>query len=361
MFTGMDYNNRDQLYDQAKKSLRKFKGDQVKPVSKNSETIKFDPTFLLQHEETLAAAGYIPHSKFNKSKIKQNTTINNFNRKQSQQNRRNFNFHSERRMNPTGQNGKVLTCIACGSYCHLLNECPDSWENISKANYIETDDGRPIDNDSDPEPISPVLFNGNNENSLSLLVKEARNSAALDCACSSTVCEKKWLDCYLSSLSETERSKIKQSSGIEVFKFGGGKVLTSIASLELPGVLADRKVTIKTDVVTSDIPLLLSLETMKKAGVKLDLVNDSAEIFGKHITLNHTEFGHYCIPLNKDTLPIEIVRAVDINSMDNATRYKTLLKLHNQFAYPPASKLISLLKDANARNNEFHADIEKIS
>ena len=62
----MDYNNIDQLFDQAKKSLRKFNGDQVNPISKNSETIKFDPTFLSQHEEALAAAGYIPHSKFNK-------------------------------------------------------------------------------------------------------------------------------------------------------------------------------------------------------------------------------------------------------------------------------------------------------
>ena len=76
----------------------------------------------------------------------------------------------------------------------------------------------------------------------------------LDCACSSTVCGKKWLG-YLSSLSETERSKIKQNPGIKVFKFGGGEVLTSIASLELPGILAGRKVTIKTDAVTSDIPL----------------------------------------------------------------------------------------------------------
>ena len=99
-------------------------------------------------------------------------------------------------MNPTGQNGKVLTYIACGLYCHLLNECPDSWENMSKTNYIERDDGCTIENDSDPEPISPVLFTGNNENNLSLLVKEARNSAVLDCACSSTVCGKKWLDCY---------------------------------------------------------------------------------------------------------------------------------------------------------------------
>ena len=66
----MDYNNRDQLYEQEQKSLKKFKGDQVNPNSNNSETITFDPTFLSQPEEALAPAGYIPHSKFNKSKIK---------------------------------------------------------------------------------------------------------------------------------------------------------------------------------------------------------------------------------------------------------------------------------------------------
>ena len=34
---------------------------------------------------------------------------------------------------------------------------------------------------------------------------------------------------------------------------GGSEILASIASLELPGILADQKVTIKTDAVTSDI------------------------------------------------------------------------------------------------------------
>ena len=63
---------------------------------------------------------------------------------------------------------------------------------------------------------------------------------------------------------------------------------------------------------------------MKKAGVKLDLVNDSTEIFEKHIPLNHTESGHYCIPLNKDVLPIETAWAVDNDSMNNLTHYKTL-------------------------------------
>ena len=65
----MDYNNRDQLYEQAQKSSKKFKGDQVNPSSINSETIRFDPTFLSQHEEALGAAGYIPYSK-NSIKVK---------------------------------------------------------------------------------------------------------------------------------------------------------------------------------------------------------------------------------------------------------------------------------------------------
>ena len=56
-----------------------------------------------------------------------------------------------------------------------------------------------------------MLFTGNNKNNLSLLAKEARNCALVDCTCSRTVFGKKRLDGYLSSLSETERSKIKQN------------------------------------------------------------------------------------------------------------------------------------------------------
>ena len=219
-------------------------------------------------------------------------------------------------MNHTGQNGEVLTCIARGSYNCLLNDFPDSRENTSKTNYTETNDRHTIENEPEAGPTSPVLFIGNNENNLSLLVKEARNCVVLDCDCSNTICGKKWLDCYLLSLSETERSKIK------VFKFEGGETLALITSLELPRILADQKMRIKTDVVTSDIPLLLSPEAIKKPGVELDLVNDSAEVFGKHIPLNHDESGHYCIPLNTDMLPMETVWAVDIYSMDNVTRQK---------------------------------------
>ena len=41
------------------------------------------------------------------------------------------------------------------------------------------------------------------------------------------------------------------------FKFGVGKILKSLYVIEIPILLADEQITIKFDVVDSDIPLLL--------------------------------------------------------------------------------------------------------
>ena len=48
--------------------------------------------------------------------------------------------------------------------------------------------------------------------------------------------------------------------------------------MEIPAFLTGRDVMIMTDVVDSDIPLLLSVNFMKNAKVKLDLENGTAEI-----------------------------------------------------------------------------------
>lgn len=82
------------------------------------------------------------------------------------------------------------------------------------------------------------------------------------------------------------------------FKFGGGTRLQSEGEYALPAYMAGKQVTMKTDVVDSDVPLLLSRTAMKKAGVKMDLKNDTAVIFGEKVSLNFTASGHYCIPLD---------------------------------------------------------------
>ena len=87
-----------------------------------------------------------------------------------------------------------------------------------------------------------------------------------------------------------------------MFKFGGGTCLTSKGEYSIPAVLAERNVIIQTDIVESDIPLLLSRDSMKRASVKLDLENDKSVILGKEVALNLRTAGHYCVPLTGLTL-----------------------------------------------------------
>ena len=74
--------------------------------------------------------------------------------------------------------------------------------------------------------------------------------------------------------------------------------------------------TITTDVVESDIPLLLSQSAMKRAGVKMHLENDSTNIFGKDAALNLTFSGHYCIPIDKtEKIAVDEVFSVKLEDM----------------------------------------------
>ena len=59
------------------------------------------------------------------------------------------------------------------------------------------------------------------------------------------------------------------------------------------------------DVVTSDIPLLLSKDSIKRAKMKLDLENDSASIFRKDVQLQCTSSGHNCVPIDQINVSVD--------------------------------------------------------
>ena len=215
-----------------------------------------------------------------------------------------------RNTNPIGSGGKILTCRYCGSFRHLVAKCPHNREtsNISekmaKVNIAEDEHA--------------VLFTGYNKGEISQLGTDARNCAVLDSACSSTVCGEMWLDNYLNSLSDGDRKRVRKNVGHKTFKFGGGERLQSKGEYSLPGIIAGKEVTIKTDVVHSDIPLLLSRDAMKTAGVKMDLENDTANIFGKDVALNLTNSGHYCIPIDKaEKITVAEVFSSQLEEMDS--------------------------------------------
>ena len=75
-------------------------------------------------------------------------------------------------------------------------------------------------------------------------------------------------------------------------------LLTSEKCISIPCKIDGERVNVVTDVVKSEIPLLLSKESMKKAGTKIDFVKDKVIIFGKKISLQFILSGQYAISLN---------------------------------------------------------------
>lgn len=359
VFTGMRFEDKESLYEDAKTSLRKFLGDQVTGGagggSNLSGSIKLEPAFLAEHEEALVAAGYVKRSDwrgnwrgrgrgFSRGAFQRNTYVDGFGVGRSS-----ASDSKKRNVNPSGPDGQPLLCKSCGSYRHLLAQCPDSWENMAQVKLVDT------------EKEDVVLFTGNDRKHLQQFRQEAGNCAVLDSAASSTVCGEIWLEDYLSSLSDEDKHKVVKSPGDKVYRFGGGEVLKSQGSYCIPAVLAGKEVLIRTDVVSSDIPLLLSKPSMKRAKVKLDLENDTAEISGVTVSLDNTSSGHYCISLVKeDKMRVDSVFAVNLGQLSDNARYQALLKLHRQFAHPPLHKLKALIKDAGAWEDDFARDLETI-
>ena len=204
VLTGMNYANKATLYEEAKKSLKKFKGDITEGSASLSSRVKLEPTFLAENEEALLAAGYVKQFQGRKTG---KSGRGGYNRGGKQ---RNHHQQDSRKMIPAGADVKTLTCRVCGSYRHLLIDCPHSWENFAKVNIAEDE--------------NVVLFTGYNKGEISQLGIGAHNCAVLDSACSSTVCGEDWLNRYISSLNEDDRIKIKQLEGERTFKFGGGHV-----------------------------------------------------------------------------------------------------------------------------------------
>ena len=97
------------------------------------------------------------------------------------------------------------------------------------------------------------------------------------------------------------KRKTACNSSNAIFKFGNGGSIKSNRKVEIPVIIEDIPVLLTTDVISFDIPLLLSKESMKQTNTAIDFKNDYAELFGKRINLFFTSLGHYCIPIKNVT------------------------------------------------------------
>ena len=105
-----------------------------------NQAIKLEPAYLAENEEVLLAAGYVkskPSGGFNNRR----GTSCDHGCKGPDNTRSRENTcpraGRSRKMNAVGSDGQIMTCKCCGSFRHLIADCPDSWENMAKLSITD--------------------------------------------------------------------------------------------------------------------------------------------------------------------------------------------------------------------------------
>ena len=287
----IDLKDEKNLYSNVKKKLIEMLTDSMGNVvdDKQDSRMKLEPTFLAEHEDVLAAYGYVKKKFVNKK----------FNKQTGKHDKKG-------QINPIGDNGKPLLCIRCGSYRHLLKSCPHSYENMSKAeksknkkqvHTVEVDTETTTE-DTDSDDDERFCLFTTNDQELSRFTSEAINCAALDTCCTSTVCGEKWMKIYQKSMPVHMKSQMQGPFGTNrKYVFGNEGVLSGKERYLLPIMLGGYETSVEVDVIKSDIPMLLAKKDMKKAGMIIDTATDKALIQGSTVDLKTTSAGHYVVDL----------------------------------------------------------------
>ena len=252
-------------------------------------------------------------------------------------------------VNRPGRDGKPLTCFDCGSIRHMLSEC--EWNNRKNGK-------KEVENNQE----NYTLFTGS-EVYTSMLVDESINMAVLDSACSTTVCGEAWMKDYIESLCKEDKEKVYIQESMKDFKFGAGGIMRSSGLYKIPVDIGGYKGSINTEVVSSNIPLLLSLDAMKKANTtNLDFTNDCVTMFGRKVSLKLTSSGHYCMPIHPSNG--DVVEAFNVQQLDTEDQGKLknmLIKIHRQFAHPSPDKMSILIKNSGSWKPNMNAIIKDIA
>ncbi len=348
-----------------------------------AESQPLDEAFFTEHEEAFAAW----QARKNQHKGKQGQSYpssNQWNNNRNSNNSQNYksnsnNYNNSKKeedgLNPKNKQGKRLKCRECGSHKHLQVEClyykkRKGEQQVCITQGEASDTGSVTEGESEEyedaqDNVQKVLFT-NDRAELSRFTAESLNCAALDTCCTSSVSGDKWMQIYLKALPKHLKEKVKGpfTTGTE-FTFGNNQSLKSGKAYKIPIIIAGDIHIITVDVITSDIPLLLSKSHMKDLGIALNMANDTATANGKPLKVNTTSAGHFIVNLlgdndNDDTIFLAEVMNIDLTEETTDRVYKLLNKLHKQLGHRPRKVFIDFLKSADQFSDSFIPIIDKI-
>ena len=134
------------------------------------------------------------------------------------------------------------------------------------------------------------------DQSKSIFENEVENLAVVDSGCPEPVVGKAWLRTFETSTDQIFPVIEKK----ETFKFGDD-ICEAEYYKEIPIELGKMKKTMKVAVVDTNIPLLLSLETLTSWGAILDFAEQTIKLktTGETFKLDRTKSNHLAIALSK--------------------------------------------------------------
>ena len=260
--------------------------------------------------------------------------------------------------NPKDNKGNHTICRRCRSIYHWIADCPhvptEERSNTSGTFYTRNAD----------EEVYIALLQSNTpktKDEITGLVAETFSKAVIDSGCTKTVAGENWFNEYTESLSEDEVASIQYVDSQALFRFGDSEPVRSTKKALIPMMIGGKRLQLATEIVPSDVPLLLSKEAMKIAEAGIDFKSDSITLFGNKQPLICTTSGHYAIPitstsLNENSLEVNNV-LLSISESDVNTTAK---KLHKQFNHPSNKKMIDLVKTAGVEDEELFDAIVKV-
>ncbi len=261
--------------------------------------------------------------------------------------------------NPLDRYGRRSKCAVCRSTFHRAKDCPHRSEQVKLTEESNTNEF---------EEWNITLYTKDSPTEAEIFMTECFGSAIIDTACTRPVCGQEWLDDYVTGLSQNKLNDLikTEEPSCRSFRFGDGKVVYSTKKLKIPAKIGQTSCHIETDVVPTNIPLLLSKASMKRAGTVLDMEEDRAVMFNKPVKLDFTSSGHYCVNIMDDKSrgheesQCENEILIISEEMSSAAKRKILLKLHKQFGHASAEKLQRLLKSAGNKDTECDSLLIKI-
>ena len=113
--------------------------------------------------------------------------------------------------------------------------------------------------------------NANGDRGRDALMGETLGMGIIDCGCVDTVCGQNWLRIYIETLSKSDRKQVFSQPSSARYRFGPGPIYQSKEQVHLPVHIGSTFATLAVNVVSCDVPLLISRKSLQKAESVLDL------------------------------------------------------------------------------------------